>query len=926
MQIKAFDVERFGSFEHRSIQLPDTSLAFVCGANEAGKTTLMHYLLFLLFGFSNKSVLRRWGGADQRLGGRLRLTVGGQNGWFERYSDDKSASEVRLADGSLYPLEQVLGGTDRLIYESVFCFDLDGLGHIDKIGDAELNNLLLGAGMAGAQRLGALEQQLAARNDKLFKKSGKVPEINHLMRKLEETEGTIRKWEQRMRSFRALEEQISADERELQRLADQKRAEERALRFWQKVGDLLPLLIKQRTLEAALAGTESLSVFPIDGKGRREKLREETTSFETEIKAIDAQIAQIKAQIAALANHPERLVIEPDVRVLSRLAAEDARSMQTLDQLNEQLRNYSADYRILLERLGSDVPAEQLSVAAIDLNFRSFADRAAAEWTALKSEKERLQAECRFEHEQLDDLENESVAALPPADIRQRSHRQARPLLADALALSVTASAAALAAGYKGGIAAAGLTLLTGLVIASLALFLIKRLGGGAGQERHHLQHTLLSERISQAKKRAAVKDERLFAAERAFDTMTQSLAKQLVDHGYPPDTNPAALPQLVTLTAEARKIMEYIAGMKEERQARLKMHSDFLSRQAQIGARIGVPEADIRLLEQVVQDEEQACSRRADLERQLAEYVRQRAKLDEQCNIRRAQLQALFREAGVPWEADEVFTARAAAAEHRCEQLAAQEETMLRLRERSGGDEALARCRDAWQRGSDYEEEIASCRTQLTQLDQQEKAVRERLIKAEAERRSIEMNDSYRNVCDHYEAWHAELIGQAEKWAVSSVAEWAIQSVKARYRREKLPRVLRGASAYLSAITGGSYSELELGEKGFFVGNEAGGRLPAQLLSRGTAEQVYLSLRLALADTFSSGAETLPLIVDDSFVNFDRERLKRTYRLLSQFSGGRQVIVFTSRRAEDVSDDPRSVLILPDRKNGQTMSQTTKK
>src|SRR5439155_18200022 len=64
--------------------------------------------------------------------------------------------------------------------------------------------------------------------------------------------------------------------------------------------------------------------------------------------------------------------------------------------------------------------------------------------------------------------------------------------------------------------------------------------------------------------------------------------------------------------------------------------------------------------------------------------------------------------------------------------------------------------------------------------------------------------------------------------------------------------------------------------------------------LSRGTAEQLYLCLRLALASEFARRAESLPLIMDDVLVNFDPVRARAVARELVRFAERRQILIFT--------------------------------
>ncbi len=67
-----------------------------------------------------------------------------------------------------------------------------------------------------------------------------------------------------------------------------------------------------------------------------------------------------------------------------------------------------------------------------------------------------------------------------------------------------------------------------------------------------------------------------------------------------------------------------------------------------------------------------------------------------------------------------------------------------------------------------------------------------------------------------------------------------------------------------------------------------------ADELSQGTCERLYTAIRFALAVTRQDWAR-LPFQLDDSFVHFDQERLKRVLDVLYDLSeGGRQILYFT--------------------------------
>lgn len=68
----------------------------------------------------------------------------------------------------------------------------------------------------------------------------------------------------------------------------------------------------------------------------------------------------------------------------------------------------------------------------------------------------------------------------------------------------------------------------------------------------------------------------------------------------------------------------------------------------------------------------------------------------------------------------------------------------------------------------------------------------------------------------------------------------------------------------------------------------------PASLLSRGTAEQVYLLLRLALVEHLTLEGRSVPLLLDDVTVQSDAVRTEALLEILLEVSTEHQVILFT--------------------------------
>ena len=73
---------------------------------------------------------------------------------------------------------------------------------------------------------------------------------------------------------------------------------------------------------------------------------------------------------------------------------------------------------------------------------------------------------------------------------------------------------------------------------------------------------------------------------------------------------------------------------------------------------------------------------------------------------------------------------------------------------------------------------------------------------------------------------------------------------------------------------------------------------VPIDQVSSGTMDQVYLALRLAAARLLQGDGELFPLIFDDSFTQYDDERLRTALKWMTEAYGG-QMIIFTCHLRE---------------------------
>lgn len=125
------------------------------------------------------------------------------------------------------------------------------------------------------------------------------------------------------------------------------------------------------------------------------------------------------------------------------------------------------------------------------------------------------------------------------------------------------------------------------------------------------------------------------------------------------------------------------------------------------------------------------------------------------------------------------------------------------------------------------------------------------------------------------------------------------LEAAKNELQRRFAPQISRRAQELFSRLTGGRYNRLTLGtDFGLQVAALEDVTLhSAQYPSDGTVDQLYLSLRLAVAEALTPEA---PLILDDALVRFDDDRLKIALEVLGQEAQEKQVLLFTCQSREE--------------------------
>src|SRR5438552_47678 len=196
----------------------------------------------------------------------------------------------------------------------------------------------------------------------------------------------------------------------------------------------------------------------------------------------------------------------------------------------------------------------------------------------------------------------------------------------------------------------------------------------------------------------------------------------------------------------------------------------------------------------------------------------------------------------------------------------------------------------------ADEEAAFQAAQSELAELEQRLLQARHDSGRVEERITMMEKSEERSRALSRQETILARIDEAAEQWAVLTLCRAMLDETRRIYETERQPEVLRQASSFFSVMTEGRYTRviapLDGGE--IQVERVDGVRFSPQVLSRGTTEQLYLSMRLALVREYANHVDPLPVVFDDIFVNFDPDRSRTSFQAIRDLCTTHQVMLFT--------------------------------
>lgn len=899
MKLLELHIYSFGKFEDYQMTNISPNIHLVYGENEAGKSTLLAFIESILFGFPARHEESYEMNHHGQFGGTLTMESNGEKIVVER-TKGKASGDVTLhfpdgSSGNEENLKQLLKGMNRSSFRQIFFCNLTTLNDYQRYDEDGWNQVLYEAGMSGGASLLAVEKAFDKRQGEFFKPGGRKPLINEELENWETLKKKTNEWAKKngeynrlVQNKQELEGQVTEHTERLEFLRSERRNLDREKRVF-------PLLKEKRRLESHLNKLPEYQPFPENGIIRMDKWKEQAVLLSGESESMLKRLQKMKEEMNSFDVMPEWKVF-----------------LQDVSYWNEQMMLYRArlEERKELERemmsiestLGDEL--DSLGLVKEDATQTNTSFTAREELKQHIEDRNRSDQEYRYLNEAFlsarDELEKEESeyellkARLLSDSEREKISNSKRPAGRQKWQGGMVICAVLLFIGL--GLYESWLLGIIASAIALIGAFLMTLTKENSHGSNHELliQDLEIRRRVEQAKEqidrlnriyiKAAEKVDR-WEAERY---QIESTINKWRSSNTFPDTLPlhSVLDAFDRIASIKKRQQNYSEKQRqiEELDYGLKVVEDGIKKVCD-DANISYFQAEnaMQLLLQQANAEREAIREIEKLRDQYQSLESQLADINEKLTSCRNEMMELMSIAET--DTEEAFRTKGNA----------QKEARGILNQLVTIDSQVDESDLRTERLSleEIENDLITVEREERSVMKKQQEVYQQLA-AEQERMHLLTEDgTYEDLLLQQKQKEDEINTLAWKWSVFKVASDLLTKAKARYQEERLPAVLIKAEHYFNLITDGRYTAIFPPSEGtgFRVMHSGGKAYKPSELSRGTVEQLYLCIRLALA---SISPIQLPVFLDDIFVNFDAKRTEKAKEFIKEFSIHHQVILLT--------------------------------
>lgn len=878
MRIKTINIFGFGKWHDQTIDL-QTDYQVLYGQNEAGKSTITAFIKGVLFGFATgkqkyEQYLPKSGA---QYGGELIVDHHDREITIRRVAG-KAGGEVTIIDqgkefGADY-LNQLIAPADKALFTQIFETNQQDLNQIFGLTADDFMQHLLTIGAVGSHEWLAFEASLDKASQQIYKPSGRKWPLNKALKQYPEIEQAVSQAKAANQQYESNDQQLQQalqtlkqDQAALAEVQGQKNQQQQLLERW-------PKYVEWQALQASLATTK-----PFDSTLYAQYQKIEEQRQESQAALADAQ--------QAVATIQETLDQTGEFRFYQTHQAE-------IDGLLEQwsTRQKQAQQLALQQTQLTQLTSEQAALAAKyqwptteTLPTVLSADQL-EQLQVANTTYEQTQTTNRVLTDQLTTLTDQVAEQEQLVTILETPAEVASPTPMSNICLGL------------GVVGLLGIFLPGGLK--AIALLGLGLLGYGLytkyqGQQKQTADTTQKAQwqqalaKLDQLQADLQEKQTALADGQQALSTSQQQVATLLSTNGY---SNEATVTQVMNqqdALARMQHLQALIAQQSAEINASQADLTDYFEQFAfahdWLGALQGEPLHNLAQIEQFKGRLDQLKQALAQ-DNERYEYQQQQVtRLQRQDQERQVQQADLLEKAQLKTAAE---LAQCAAAEQQ-RQVQQQRQTDLEHELTSYLPQL-----QAFEDQAALETAIAQLTQQTATLTAAIQTQQQTIAELQVVQQKLVDSDAYQRQKQAQLNAEADIIGLAQDWLAKQLAIDWIQATLTAASQERFPRLLAKATQYFAILTQNRYIEITFEAATLTVLRQDQVLFEVGELSQGTAEQLYIALRFAFAEEIAD-VVSLPLLVDDGFVNFDDQRQAAVWQLLQNLSGAHQVIYLTA-------------------------------
>lgn len=944
MKIERIEIYGFGKWIDATFDFSEQMLTCLYGENEAGKSTLQQFLLYMFFGFPPK--LRNLFRPKQsnRIGGML--TIADEE--IGTYTIERVEDEIHcyLPSGETFGeqfLQERLKGLTKEIYTSIYSFSALDLQMIRQMKGEDLSDVLFSVGLTGATSIYQVEKQLEKELGELYKKTGRKPLINQQIKKVSDLYTTLQKDRTLERSYQEKIETKEKLENETMNIEEKVRLLKEKLLKLERLKQAYPLLKEYALFEKKLLDYPDTIPFPEDGINRYEMLKRQMLPLKSDLKMLqkaekeyDTKINEIKDKLYSeeVLKRGEDIINEyHQVQVRDEKIADFQTELRKLDEtLNDMLQSVSlTEEEVKAIHLPFHLKKKWETISETNDVLQIESEKLTndhqvlyEEFARLQKEEEKIKKEMLPEEELAELKEKVDRFTVLQAEQKQKEQlfawhknhqKQNRNIFIGASILAIISCIIAF--------------LVEDVVIFTFtALFIfialwqfvllknttkeikkqeVEKVVAIPHEERRGLEQLFNEQRqleaelqvIKNEQKRLHLHQLQLEERKKLFEQNESKWMEQIHEEQrqYPflKQTEPAYWAELLELLHKIKNHLKDKQQMLHQIHLLKEHNRKFFDAVLRFSEMLNEERLSIEEIKELLEEQRSHLQLLTQYRKLLEENRANQKQLFEQISVYEIEIAQLFEIAGVADE-EEFFQQSNQLAEKN--KLLEQKDSIIQQLYLTIHEEELNQVLKESINEDEISLNIEQIQEEIKALEEEKDFKNKQLAQLQIEIQQLEMSDDISKTAYLFEMEKEKLNQLAKKWAIRKYAQTALAQAKQSYQQKYLHEVIAYTTKYFTRLTNGKYQNVfaPTDTQLFQVEAESNIRYTVEELSKGTIDQLYISLRLAISKVMSDKF-VVPIIIDDAFVHFDDRRTEEMIDILKEIAKERQILLFTCKK-----------------------------